>query len=144
MLRFLLVHLGHRFVSQSGVSRQLDWKLGLRLLRDRRVPSATKLASFGLGIVALVALETLELPLQSALALLVPVLGLAADFALDGIELLAVPFFVATLALPFLAPRDVVDEVRTGMNPQHVKVPISNPNAHGSGHVYDAPNASIR
>lgn len=145
MLRFLLVHLGHRFVSQSGVTRQLDWKLGLRLLRDRRVPSATKLLSFGLGIAALVALETLELPLQSALALLVPVLGLAADFALDGIELLAVPFFVATLALPFLSPRDVVEDVRARMNPQPVNAQVpSAPSGLNSGHVYDAPHSTIR
>jgi hypothetical protein len=145
MLRFFLVHMGHRLVGQSGVARALDWKLGLRLLRDRRVPATTKLLSFGLGIGALIALEAFELPFETALALLVPVLGLAADFALDGIELLSVPFFVATLALPFLAPREVVDEVRSSMNPQPVSVttPPSNRNGYDSGHVYDA-NATIR
>ncbi len=144
MLRFLLVHLGHRVLGQSGVGRALDWKLGLRLLRDRRVASATKMSAFGIGLVALVALEVLEMPLQMALALLIPILGLAADFALDGIELLAVPFFVATLALPFLAPRELVDEVRSGMNPQPAKVPVPSSRGFESGHVYDAPNSTVR
>ncbi len=144
MLRLLLVHLGHRVLGQSGVGRALDWKLGLRLLRDRRVASATKMLSLGIGVGALIVLEALELPLQSALALLIPVLGLAADFALDGIELLAVPFFVATLALPFLAPRELVDEVRSGLNPQPAKVPVPNAKGFEAGHVYDAPNATVR
>ncbi len=146
MLRLLLTHLGHRFLKQSVAGRVLDWKLGLRLLRDRRVPGSTKVLSMGLGLGALVVLEVLELPLQTALALLVPVLGLAADFALDGIELLAVPFFVSTLLLPFLAPREVVEQVRGQSEPQPVPVENNPPRADGfgSGRVYDAEKATIR
>lgn len=146
MLRLLLTHFGHHFLKQSGASRVLDWKLGLRLLRDRRVPAATKMLSFGLGLCALFAVEVLEFPLESALALLVPVLGLAADLAIDGIELLAVPFFVATLVLPFLAPRAVVAQLRGEAEPQPVPVPNQPPRSSGfgSGRVYDAGDATIR
>ncbi len=146
MLRLLLTHLGHHFLKQSGATRALDWKLGLRLLRDRRVPAKTKMLALGMGFGALLTLEVLELPLQTALALLVPVLGLAGDLALDGIELLSVPFFVATLVLPFLAPRDVVAALRAQGEPQPATVPNpqSRPNYAGSGHVYDAQNATIR
>lgn len=144
MLRFLLLHFGHRIASQSGVGRVLDWKLGLRLLRERRVAPSTKLLSLGLGIGALVLLNALEFPAASALALLVPVLGFAGDLALEGVELLAVPFFVATLALPHLAPRELVEQVRATMHPQPVAATIPTHNGFDSGHLYDAPGATIR
>lgn len=150
MLRLLLVHFGHHALKQSGATRALDWKLGLRLLRDRRVSFLTKLLAIGIGIGALALLEVLELPLEAALALLVPILGLAADFALDGIELIAVPFFVATLLLPFLAPREVVAELRGESAPQAVPATTadfpSRPNSYNynPGHVYDATGATIR
>ena len=146
MLRLLLTHLGHHYLKQSGATRVLDWKLGLRLLRDRRVPGLTKLLALGLGVGALVALEVFELPLEAALALLVPVLGLAADFAIDGIELLAVPFFVATLLLPFLAPREVVAQLRGEAEPQVAPIPNAGPrpSSYRNGNVYDATGATVR
>ena len=144
MLRFLLLHLGHRLVGQSGAGRALDWKLGLRLLRDRRVAPATKLLTLGLGVGALALLQALEFPIESAIALLLPVLGLAADFALSGAEVLAIPFFVATLALPHLAPREVVEEVRAALHPQPVVAPIAPPQGFDSGHLYDSPNSPVR
>lgn len=141
MLRFLLLHLGHRFVKDTRVARSLDWKLGLRLLRDRRVPVAPKLLALVLGLAAFGAIEFFEFPLQAALTLLLPVLGLAADLAIDGIEFIAIPFFVATLALPFLAPAAIVEEVRSRLHPQTA-------GAKGSrfdpGQVYDARNAQVR
>ncbi len=100
----------------------LDPKFGLKLLRDGRVPVKAKIAAFALGLGAVLVLEILELPLQTALALLLPIVGLAADFAVDGIELLAGPLLVATLALPHLAPRAVVEQIR----------------AEGDGRVYQA------
>lgn len=151
MLRLLLTHLGHHFFKNSNAARLLDWKLGLRLLRDRRVPTSAKFLSLLIGAGALLALEVFELPLQAALALLVPLLGLAADFALDGIELVAVPFFVATLTLPFLAPREVVAQLRGETEPQTVPIATDTPrpqtpysSGFGTGQVYDAPSATIR
>ncbi|BCM93596.1 hypothetical protein IAD21_05487 [Abditibacteriota bacterium] len=146
MLRLLLTHLGHHFLKNSEAARFLDWKLGLRLLRDRRVPTSAKFFSLVLGLSTLFVLEFLELPIETALALLVPVLGLAADFALDGIELLAVPFFVATLILPFLAPRDIVAQLRGESEPQSVPIPTATPRANGfgTGQVYEATSATVR
>ncbi|RYX86711.1 hypothetical protein EON83_00600 [bacterium] len=146
MLRLLLTHLGHHFLKHSGATRVLDWKLGLRLLRDRRVPAAAKVLSLVLGLSSLFVLEVLELPIQTALALLVPVLGLAADFAVDGIELLAVPFFVATLLLPFIAPRELVERVRREGEPQTVPIPNNVPHSNGfvTGNVYDPAGSNIR
>jgi hypothetical protein len=60
--------------------------------------------------------------------LLLPVVGVVADFAIDGIEILAGPLLVATLALPYLAPRDLVEQIR----------------AEGDGHVYQACQSTSR
>ena len=140
MLRLLLTHLGHHFLKQSGASRALDWKLGLRLMRDRRVSASTKALAVGLGIGAMAVLQVLELPVESALALLVPVLGFAGDLALDGIEAVAVPFLVSTLLLPFLAPAAVVAELRGETEPQPVPVPGTPPRSSGfaTGHVSES------
>ena len=128
--------------------RAFDWKLGLRLFRDGRVPAATKALAVGLGVGALALLQVMELPIESALALLVPVLGLAADAAIEGVEVLAVPFFVATLLLPHLAPLAVVEAMRveTGDSPQTAPIPGATPTPQnfGGGHVYDATGATIR
>ncbi len=148
MLRYILTHLGHRVLKETGASRALDWKLGLRLFRDGRVPASTKALAVGLGVAALAVLQVMELPIESALALLVPVLGFAGDIAIEGVEILAVPFFAATLLLPFLAPREVVELARgeaDGM-PQTAPIPDAAPPRKGffGGRIYDASGAVIR
>lgn len=100
----------------------LDPKFGLKLLRDGRVPVKSKLAALALGLGAIFVLQILELPIEAALALLLPIVGVAADFALEGVELLAGPLLIATLTLPYLAPRDLVSQIR----------------AEGEGQVYQA------
>lgn len=140
MIRFLAVWLGRRALRRfaqnravpgaatfSGAANFFDFKLGMRLLRDRRVPLKTKATALGLGLLAVFVLEMAQLPLQTLLMLL-PLVGLAADAALDGIELLAGPLLVASLALPFLAPREVVEELR----------------AESQGRVYQAVGATIK
>jgi hypothetical protein len=124
-------HLLRRVVStgaQKASGGAIDPKFGMKLLRDPRVPAKSKFLAFSLGLGAVFVLEILELPLQTALMLLLPVVGLAADFALDGIELLAGPLLVASLALPWLAPREIVEEIR----------------AEGDGRVYAAVSADIK
>lgn len=112
---FLGRHLLRRTVG-TGVQQMsggaIDPKFGLRLLRDARVPNKTKVLALGLGLGAVMVLEILELPLQLALTILLPFFGLAADLAIDGVELLAGPLLVASLTLPWLAPREVVEEIR--------------------------------
>lgn len=129
MIRQISTFIG-RFLLRKAVSggaahiagSALDPKFGLKLLRDGRVPVKSKIAAFALGLGAIFVLEILEIPIQTALWLLLPIVGAVADFAIDGIELLAGPLFVATLTLPYLAPRDVVEQIR----------------AEGEGHVYQA------
>lgn len=104
----------------------LDPKFGMKLLRDSRVPVKAKISAFALGLAALFVLEILELPIQTALWLLLPVVGAAADFAVDGVELLAGPLLIATLALPYLAPRELVEQLRAeGDGRVYQTVPIN-------------------
>ena len=98
--------------AQKASGGAIDPKFGMKLLRDARVPVKSKIAALALGLGAVFVLEILELPLQTALMFLLPVIGLAADFALDGVELLAGPLLVASLTLQWIAPRDVVDQIR--------------------------------
>ncbi|MBW3636532.1 MAG: hypothetical protein KY445_08725 [Armatimonadetes bacterium] len=136
MIRHIASFLGRRLLGRAVASSvqgasggALDFKLGLRLLRDGRVPFKSKIAGLGLGLGAVFILEILELPLQTALMLLLPFVGIAADLALDGVELLAGPIIVASLVLPYLAPRDIVEQIRAEGQPQ--------------GQVYEA-NANIK
>ena len=122
-----------RAVSGGGLQKTFDWRLGLQLMRDGRVPARSKFQALALGVLALIALEVLELPVQAALWAFLPLIGAAADFAVDGLELLVVPFLISTIALPFLAPRDVVDALRgkRAATDEH-------------GRVYDAVNSKVR
>ncbi|PQV62493.1 hypothetical protein B1R32_1316 [Abditibacterium utsteinense] len=139
MIRQIATFVGRHFLRQAVASgaqktlgNALDPKFGLKLLRDRRIPLKSKVAAFALGLGAVVVLEILELPLQTALALLLPFIGLAADFALDGVELLAGPLLFATLMLPYLAPRDIVEQIRAeagqtdSQGRVYVTAPVSN------------------
>jgi hypothetical protein len=92
---------------------QLDLKLGFALMRDRRIPLRSKISALvlGLGITGLV--EFLELPVEGILSALLPVLGIMGDVALDGAELIAGPLLLAHLLLPIVAPRHLVDQIRS-------------------------------
>lgn len=88
-------------------------RLGFALMRDRRVPLRHKLLAvlLGLGITGIV--EFLEVPIESVFAMLVPVLGALGDFVIDGAEVVAGPLLLATMLLPFLAPRNVVEQIHS-------------------------------
>lgn len=86
--------------------------LGYALLRDRRVPIRTKLIALGIGAAAVGAIELLELPVEGLVAALLPFLGAAGDLALDGAEAVIGPILIATLLLPYLAPADLVRQIR--------------------------------
>lgn len=129
MIRNIASAIGRRFVRQTVASAApkvsggaIDPKFGLRLLRDNRVPIKSKITALALGLGALFLLEILELPLQVVMSLLLPLVGVAADFAMDGIELLTVPMLVASLTLQWIAPREIVEQIR----------------AEGDGRVYEA------
>jgi hypothetical protein len=86
--------------------------LGYALLRDRRVPLRPKLVALGAGLAAAGIIELLQVPVESVLALFLPVVGAAGDIALDGAEAVIVPVLVATLLMPYLAPATIVEQLR--------------------------------
>ena len=135
LLRMLGGQMLQRAVAQGGLGKVFDWRLGLQLMRNGAVPARCKVQAGVLGLLALVALEVLELPIQAALWAFLPLIGFAADAAVDGIELLAVPFLIATISLPFIAPRDIVDRIRNGRAGDY-------PNTDEHGRVYDASSSS--
>lgn len=137
ILRMLGGQLLQRAVAQGGVQKAFDWRLGLHLMRDGRVPAKSKMQAILLGVLALIALEVLELPIQAALWAFLPLIGFAADAAIDGIEFLAVPFLIATISLPFLAPRAIVDGIRQNRSGSH-------PKTDEYGRVYDSVNSKVR
>lgn len=86
--------------------------LGYALLRDRRVPVRTKLIALGLGAAGIGVIELLQLPIEGLVAALLPFVGAAGDLALDGAEAVLGPVLIATLLLPYLAPPDLVRQIR--------------------------------
>jgi hypothetical protein len=90
----------------------LDLKLGYALLKDRRVPFLSKAAALVIGLGALAVVGVLELPVEEMIAAIVPFAGLGADLLLDGMEVVAGPFLVACLVLPYLAPANLVARIR--------------------------------
>jgi hypothetical protein len=90
----------------------LDVKLGFALMRDRRIPLRSKLTAILLGLAVTGLVEFFELPVEGLLSMLLPVLGALGDFVIDGAELVAGPLLLAAALLPFVAPRQLVDQVR--------------------------------
>jgi hypothetical protein len=91
----------------------LDVKFGFALMRDHRIPLRSKVIAvlMGLGITGLV--EVLEIPVEGILSMLLPILGAMGDVVVDGAELVAGPLLLASLLLPFLAPRETVERIRS-------------------------------
>jgi hypothetical protein len=86
--------------------------LGYSLLRDRRVSLRPKFVALGAGLAVLAVVELLQVPLESVLAFVLPGVGAAGDVVVDGAEAVIVPVLVATLLMPYLAPRSIVEELR--------------------------------
>lgn len=95
-----------------GEGKTVDVKLGFALGRDRRVPVTAKMAALALGFVLTFALDMFELPLETVLAFLLPVIGFGINLAVDGAELIALPVLFGAALLPHLAPKSIVERVR--------------------------------
>ena len=87
-------------------------RLGYALLRDRRVPIRAKLIALGIGAAVVGAIELLKIPFESVTAMLLPIVGITGDLAVDGAEAVIGPLVVATLVLPYLAPASLVQQIR--------------------------------
>ncbi len=90
----------------------MNIQLGYALLRDRRVPIQPKLIALTIGIAAVGFIELLQIPLESVFAVILPVIGIAGDVALDGAEAVIGTTLVATLLMPYLAPSTIVEQIR--------------------------------
>jgi hypothetical protein len=64
----------------------MNIQLGYALLRDRRVSIRAKLAALGIGAAIVGKIELLQIPFESVFAVILPVVGVAGDLALDGAE----------------------------------------------------------
>ena len=90
----------------------LDMKLGFALMRDGRVPLRSKFFALLLGLAITGIVELMEIPVEGIIAALVPLLGFAGDFVIDGAEAIAGPLLLANALLPFVAPHEIVERVR--------------------------------
>jgi hypothetical protein len=72
------------------------------MMRDPRVPITKKVAALGVGIGVTVMLLILQIPLEGILSIVAPFIGLAADVAIDGLEVVALPFLLALAMLPLI------------------------------------------
>jgi hypothetical protein len=86
--------------------------LGYALLRDRRVPVRPKCVALGVGLAVMGIIQLLQVPFESVLAFVLPGVGAAGDVAVDGVEAVVLPVLVATLLMPYLAPQNIVQELR--------------------------------
>jgi hypothetical protein len=132
LLRIVALHL----LSTPAVRNLLDWRFGLKLLRDNRVPVRSKLGAFALGFIAFLALEILQLPVQTAMWALLSVAGIVLDFALDGVEFLVISSIVGLLALQFTTPKEIVEQIRGNK--------ANFDNVDQNGRVYDVAGAKVR
>jgi hypothetical protein len=102
----------------------LDVKFGFALMRDGRVPLRAKVAATLLGLAITGLVEVMELPVEGIFSVLLPILGAAGDVVMDGAELIAGPVLLASVLLPFMAPRQIVDRIRAERATGAQKSPI--------------------
>jgi hypothetical protein len=91
---------------------RLNPKLGYLLMKDGRVPRRAKGLSIALALLITVMVEALELPVEGILAASLPVVGIVGDGLVDFAELLGLPILFSCLLLPFLTPRQIVNQIR--------------------------------
>ena len=87
-------------------------RLGWTLLKEKQVPFSAKLFALALGGVATLLIIALEVPPEGLLTALVPIVGIFAGVALDGLEIFVLPIVFAMLLMPILAPRSLVQAAK--------------------------------
>jgi hypothetical protein len=89
------------------VRRRVDVRLGFALLRDRRIPLAKKAQAILLGALGMLLIQVIEIPLEWLTVILGSPFGIE-----DGIEAIILPIMLASATLPYLAPKELVDQLR--------------------------------
>ena len=113
VLRLLGERIAHKTIAKNAhVGGFLDIKLGVAMLKDRRVAFRSKLLALGVGAGLIALLIGMEFPLETVLAIVVPGLGLLADVVADSLEAVIGTVGVAALLLPHLAPKLLVQQFR--------------------------------
>src|SRR5438105_5926090 len=114
-MNLILRLLGKKIVRHAAAKQArgswLDARLGLALLRDRRVPIGAKLLALALGGAGMALLIGLELPLEAIWAVLLPGVGFGLDGLIDGMEAVIGPIVFGALLLTFLAPKALVARI---------------------------------
>lgn len=110
MLRLFGERALHKAINAKAGRNPLDIKFGFALLRDKRVPFKSKLLSLVAGIGLLGLLLLLQIPVEVVATTLAPIL-LPLDFAIDGLELVALPILFMAVLLAYIAPRTLVDAI---------------------------------
>jgi hypothetical protein len=105
----LLITLARNYI---GNGRPLDFRLGVALFKDRRVPVPHKMMALALGVIVILALNAMELPLETLVAFLLPIVGAGIDLAFNGVENIVGPLLLAALLLPHVAPKALVQRIR--------------------------------
>ncbi len=98
--------------AQARPGGALDARLGVALLKDRRIPVRAKLIAAGLGVIAMMAVNVLELPVDTLIALLLPGVGIAADAVFNGAETIVGTLLAASLIAPHVTPKALVQTIR--------------------------------
>ena len=115
MMKQILNQVGlraaHAVVGGKLTGSRFNMKLGFALLKDRRIGVWPKLLSLAIGGAVAALIIALEIPLEGILALFLPGIGYAIDFVADGMEAVILPVLFGSLILPFVAPRQLVDEI---------------------------------
>ena len=104
--------LVHKTIAKETQSRGHDLKLGFALFRDGRVPFSSKLVAMCLGIAGMIGLNVLEIPAEAFVAVALPIIGIPLDIAFNGVENVVGPFLLSAFALTFVAPKEIVDQIR--------------------------------
>lgn len=87
------------------VRKWFDVKLGMLLMRDKRVPWRYKLLALGAGGLLTALLISSELPIESLLATLL--IGIPVDISVDGIETILGPILFGSAILPHIVPQSL-------------------------------------
>jgi hypothetical protein len=99
----------HQVLAKQGQNGRMDFRFGLKLWRDRRVPAGAKIQSLLLALLAMLFVNILEIPAEAILAIAVPGLGLGANLLWNGFENILGPILFTGWMLPRIAPRQIVE-----------------------------------